>query len=168
MELTHSPISEVVTYKTEYELERGKPMPSKNHGRLQAFLSRALLNKYLDKYDIESEVSLELVTGPTTPDIIISEHSDIDWLNDEIKVTRVPITTIEILSPTQGLDELKNKAIDKYFPAGVKSAWIIVPTFQTIYVLTPDKKVATFTEGVVKDKATGLEINMSDIFIKNA
>jgi Uma2 family endonuclease len=154
-------------YQTEYENERGKPLPSKNHGRVQARLSSALLNKYEQQFDIESEVSLDLTTGKSTPDLIISEPSKTNWLKDEIRVTKPPLTTIEILSPKQGLDDIKDKIIDIHFKAGVKSAWIIIPTFQTVYILTPDLKVLTFTQGTIKDPATGVEIEMTDIFYKN-
>jgi Uma2 family endonuclease len=159
-------VIEQSNYETDYEIERGKPMPSKNHGKIQARLTRALLNKYLDKYDVESEVSLELTSGKATPDVIISEPTVDDWMNDEIRVTTPPITAIEILSPKQGLDDIKDKIKDIYFKAGVKSAWLIIPTFQTIYIMTPDLKVQTFIEGIVKDPATGIEINMTDIFGK--
>ena len=159
-------IVEQSNYETDYEIERGKPLPSKNHGKIQARLTRALLNKYVDKYDVESEVSLELTSGRATPDVIISEPTIDDWMNDEVRVTIPPITAIEILSPKQGLDDVKDKIINIYFKAGVKSAWLIIPTFQTVYVMTPDLKVKTFTEGVIKDSATGVEIDMSEIFPK--
>jgi Uma2 family endonuclease len=153
-------------YETDYEIERGKPMPSKNHGKIQARLSFILINKYKSKYDIESEVTLELTTGKATPDVIISEPTEDDWLNDEIRVTTPPITAIEILSPKQGLDDIKDKIVNIYFKAGVKSAWIIIPTFQTVYVISPDMKVNTFTHGTIKDPAVGVEIEMEDIFPK--
>jgi Uma2 family endonuclease len=160
-------IIEYNDYQTEYEIEREKPMPSKNHGKIQARISRVLLNKYEKKFDIESEVSLDLTTGKSTPDIIISEHTNDNWFEDEIRVTTPPITTIEILSPKQGLDDIKDKIVNIHFKAGVKSAWIIIPTFQTVYILTPDLKVLTFTQGTIKDPATGVEIEMTDIFYKN-
>ena len=154
-------------YETDYEIERGKPMPSKNHGKIQARLSQTLINKYKSKYDVESEVSLELTSGKATPDVIISASTGADdWLNDEIRVTTPPITAIEILSPKQGIDDIKDKIVNIYFKAGVKSAWIIIPTFQTVYVISPDMKVKTFTEGTIKDISTGVEIEMEDIFYK--
>jgi Uma2 family endonuclease len=159
--------AEQITYQTDYEIERGKSMPSKNHGKIQARLAYALIKKYATQFDIESEVSLDLVTGKSTPDLILSEPTADNWFEDEIRVTKPPITTIEILSPKQGLDDIKDKIVDIYFKAGVQSAWIIIPTFQTVYVLTPDLKVLTFTQGTIHDPATGVEIEMSDIFSKN-
>lgn len=153
-------------FKTDYEIERGKPMPSKNHGKIQTRLSASLINKYFDQYDVETEVALELTSGKGTPDIMISTPTLDDWMTDEIRVSTPPITTIEILSPKQSIDELKDKIISIYFPGGVKSAWLIVPPFQTVYVMTPDKKVLTFTSGIIRDPVTGIEIDMKEIFNK--
>ena len=163
MEILHSALNQS-TYETDYETERGKPMPSKNHARLQTRFGRALLNKYETIFDIETEMSLELTSGKATPDVAISPFTEDDWFNDEIKVKVAPLSVIEIVSPTQSIDEIKDKIIKIYFAAGVKSAWIVIPTLQSIYILTPDKKVRNFTSGIVKDEAVGIELDIQSIF----
>ncbi len=146
-----------------YELERGKPMPSKNHSILQARLLRVLLNNYDNEFDFLSELSLELTTGKATPDISIYPKLIIDWLHDEIRVTDPPLTVIEILSPKQGLQDITEK-MDMYFGAGVKSCWVVIPTFQTIHIITPNKQVATFTSGTLTDPGTHIQLQMEEVF----
>ena len=157
-------VIEQTSYETEYELERGKPMPSKNHGKLEARISHVLLTKYIDDFDIETEVTLELTAGKATPDVVVSALTEDDWLNDEVRVKVPPLLVIEILSPKQGLDDIKDKIFDIYFASGVKSAWIVIPTFQTIYVISPDRTVQTFISGIVKDDNVSIELDMQSIF----
>jgi hypothetical protein len=76
----------------------------------------------------------------------------------KMSVIRVVISVIRVRV------SFYDKIIDIHFKAGVKSAWIIIPTFQTIYILTPDLKVLTFTQGTVKDPATGIKVEMNEIF----
>jgi Uma2 family endonuclease len=124
------------------------------------------IDKNIKIQNIENEVSLELTTGKATPDVAISLLTEDDWFNDEIRVTVPPLSVIEIVSPTQGIDEIKDKIMNIYFAAGVKSAWIVIPTLQSVFVLTPDKKIRTFTSGIIKDEVVGIELDMQDIFPK--
>lgn len=149
---------------SQYELERGKPMPSKNHSKIEARLSFALISRYDEKYDILSEISLDLTSGKANPDLAIYPISQDDWERDEVKMTTPPITTIEILSPTQPLNDLVEKIRDIYFPAGVKSSWIIIPPLKTVHIFYPDSPTETFTTGVIHDKATGVELRLEEIF----
>ena len=85
---------------SDYELQRGKPMPSKLHSRLQANILVQLVNNYQAKYDIFSELSLSLDGWDSVPDICIYEKTEIDYQNDEIELTIPPLCAIEIISPT--------------------------------------------------------------------
>ncbi|MEM6963475.1 MAG: Uma2 family endonuclease [Bacteroidota bacterium] len=149
----------------EYEIERNKPMPSRNHSIIQSRLNIALGKKYDDRYEFMTEVNLTLPNvKPSVPDISIFPKVEIDLLQDEIRVTEPPITTIEILSPKQALDDLKDKIFDIYFPASVQSSWIVVPTFRTVYIFTPNKKYQTFNSGTLNDPATGITLELDDFF----
>lgn len=145
-----------------YQEERGKPMPSKNHAIVQSFLTGALYS-HRDKFTVLSELSLELDGTPLVPDISVYPKMPVDWHNDEIKLTEAPTLVIEILSPTQPLDELVKKA-DTYFAAGVKSCWIVQPSLETIVVLSPGTKPEHYSSGVVVDPATGIEVSVDEIF----
>ena len=158
-------VIEQTSYETEYMLERGKPMPSKNHGKLQLRIGRLLDDKYGHQLDVSTEVSLDLTSGKATPDVVVYPYEEYDWLDDdEVKRKEAPLMVVEILSPTQAIDDIKDKIFDIYFAAGVKSAWVVIPTFQTIYVVSPNRKVQTFTSGIVKDDNVNLELDIASIF----
>lgn len=151
-----------VAPETDYETERGKPMPNRIHGAIQTKLA-VLLNQYDDKFQCPSEVSLA-TSPPTTPDICIYPQKKLDWRTVSAKESEMPLTTIEILSPSQPLEELVTKAESGYFPSGVKSAWIVVPALKTIIVLLPDEQKLYFTSGMLQDPATGISIPVDKVF----
>jgi Uma2 family endonuclease len=92
-----------------------------------------LLNGYEKKFDIMSEMSLALSTGDATPDVVMYPASAENWERDSTKESDPPITAIEILSPTQAVNDLIEKARNIYFPAGVRSVWIVIPPLKSIY-----------------------------------
>ncbi|MFN8348532.1 MAG: Uma2 family endonuclease [Spirosomataceae bacterium] len=148
---------------TAYEMERGKPMPSKNHSKLEKRLVIALSVNYQEKYEILPELSLELPTGRAVPDVAICEITPSDWLEDEIRVTQVPFGVIEIMSPSQSDQEMVDK-LDIYFEAGVKSCWIVIPTFQTIHVFSSKRQYRTFTREKLTDDRLGIELDLIELF----
>ena len=153
---------EAVQTLSEYELERGKPMPSKNHAMAQYNLLLAF-SRYKDDYSILPELTLELDGQPYTPDIAVYPKLETDWQHDEIRVSEPPLLTIEILSPKQTMDELMRKA-EAYLAAGVKSCWIVQPMIESLSVLQAGRKPQTFTRGEVADTATGISITLEEIF----
>lgn len=153
---------EAIDAISEYELERGKPMPSKNHALVQTFLIGALL-RYVDQYSIMSELSLDLEPRPLTPDISIYSKLPIDWVHDEIKMSQPPLMVIEILSPRQTMQDLIEK-IETYFEAGVQSCWLVQPMLQSIAVFTPDMQVKVYTTGEAVDPATKITVKLEEIF----
>jgi Uma2 family endonuclease len=149
----------------DYETERNKPMPSRNHSFIQSRLNFALSKHYLDKYDFFSELNLSPPgVKASVPDLCIYPKTLIDLLEDEIQVTEPPITVIEILSPEQGMNSVKNKFFQIYFPAGVKSVWLVVPTLRSVHIFTPDRKYTTFTSGSLNDPATGITLELDEFF----
>lgn len=148
---------------SEYELERGKPMPSKNHSLLQSLIGSAILFKYKDQYSVLSELSLQFGSKPFTPDLCIYPKMTPDWFQDEIKVTEPPLTAIEILSPTQGAENFSDK-FNAYFAAGVQSCWFVQPMMQTIFVISPDKKISVFHDDTLTDSANGIFLDLKEIF----
>jgi len=149
---------------TDYETERGKPMPSLNHGLIQANVLIALVSRYRSLFRFASETSLDLSGWLSTPDISILPSGPINLKVDKIKVTDPPLGTIEILSPTQNLNDLVDKA-DQYFEKGVKSCWIIIPSMGGVAIYSAPGKYTFFNENdVAKDEVLGLEIPVSELF----
>jgi Uma2 family endonuclease len=146
MEVVHSSTYiEKNQNEIEYELERGKPMPSLNHSVIQTNIAGFLKVNYKKQYRIVTELSLELQTGNANPDVAI-------------------YPPIEILSPKQSLDDLKDKIFDIYFPSGVKSAWIVMPSLKAVIIFKTDGSNLIISNGRVKDDILNIEIAMEDIF----
>lgn len=117
-----------------------------------------------NEYDTFPELELKLNGKPVKPNISVFPNLPEDWNSDIIFLTDAPIIAIEVLSPKQALSEITDKINTVYFPAGVQSVWIIVPLLQTVFIRTPDGKKWTFTEGIITDPVTGIEMPFNKIF----
>ncbi len=145
---------------SDYEKERGKPMPSLNHGLIQSKLIGLLLS--FKQFTIGSEITLDL-SPKATPDILIFNKRKPNWQHDEKRVTEMPITVIEILSGTQGMENFDEK-LTRYFNAGIKSVWLVQPFIETIAVFLPNQKPKVFSTGELFDEVTGIRLSLSEIF----
>jgi Uma2 family endonuclease len=148
-----------------YEIERDKPMPSFNHGKIQMRIGYEMMAKYGNRFDIVSEPTLQMLERPRVPDLAFFDVRTSDWFDDETKITEVPHGVIEILSPSQSEQELINK-FPPYFDLGVKTVWLVVPIFQTIYVFDLPRNYQTFTiaNPILKDTILDVELDLNKIF----
>ena len=151
--------------QTAYETERGKPMPSKNHGYVQSRLSMILGYKYLSEYTLFSEITIEMPSRPNcVPDIAIYPKLQIDFIHDEISMVQMPLTAIEIVSPTQSNDEILAK-FERYFFAGVQSYWLVMPSMKAISVYSQIGQYQFFTSDMtLVDSISDIKLTLSDIF----
>lgn len=155
---------ETQSYATNYETERNKPMPSYNHGSIQANLIFLLKLNYGKKYRPISELSLSLNDWFSVPDICLFKWKKLDTKNDTVKTVEPPLCAVEILSPTQSLTELLIKARN-YFEFGVKSCWIVLPGLDNIYVFSAADDYSMFKKGeVLQDEVMGIELEVNLIF----
>ncbi len=148
---------------TDYEIERGKPMPSKNHGKIQARISQQVLNQYEEQFDVISELSLQVPNLPSVPDVSIFPVEPSNWLDDEVKVSEIPLTVVEILSPSQTVTELTEKA-KSYFATGVASYWLVQPTFRSVVILQPNADELVFHNDILTDPTNGITIDLKKVF----
>jgi Uma2 family endonuclease len=148
-----------------YEIERDKPMPSFNHGKIQMRIGYEMMAQYGNRFDIVSEPTLQMLERPRVPDLAFFDVRASDWFDDETKITEVPHGVIEILSPSQSEQELINK-FPPYFELGVKTVWLVVPIFQTIYVFDAPRNYQTFTiaNPILKDTVLDVELDLNKIF----
>lgn len=153
---------ETVQKQTDYERTRDKPLPSLNHGQIQFLLSGALL-PYRDDFTIASELTLELGDEWITPDLCVYPKLDIDYQQDVVRMTEPPLLAIEIVSPTQSTQEVVDR-INDMLEAGVESCWLVQPATETITIFTGDEKLATVSSGTLRDPATEIEVDVSDVF----
>ncbi|MCY7356521.1 MAG: Uma2 family endonuclease [Rudanella sp.] len=137
---------------------------SVNHSKLIHRLS-VTLDRYEDQYDILPELELELPTGKCKPDVAIYEKIGNNWFNDIIYYTQPPLIAVEVLSPKQGVSDLTDKAFKVYFPAGVKTVWIIAPMLHIVQVILPNGTQLTWPNGVMKDPVLGFEVDV-DVLLR--
>ncbi|MEM1124746.1 MAG: Uma2 family endonuclease [Bacteroidota bacterium] len=153
----------VASNVSKYEIDRNKPMPNRIHGEIQTQILVNLTINYGDKYSFPSEVSLATNPG-STPDIAIFPKKKLSLKVVKAKEEEAPITTIEIQSPFQSIEELQHKIWDLYFPMGVQSAWIVIPSMKAVKILYANDKEEIFNTGEVKDAVTGIIIELAKIF----
>ncbi|MDX2066825.1 MAG: hypothetical protein SFV55_00290 [Haliscomenobacter sp.] len=78
--------------KSEYELERGKPMPNKIHSLLQRRLTVFWSNQYAEQYEVFPELTFELPEENATPDLAIFVKEGM--LRDEVLGIEMPMEKI--------------------------------------------------------------------------
>lgn len=154
-------VEEVV--RSQYEIERGKLMPSKNHARVQQRIGVELAVNYADQFDTYSELSLEAPNPPYVPDLCLFPAEPSNWREDEVKVSAVPLTVIEIVSPSQTDTELTAKSA-AYFAAGTKSYWLVQPVLRTVFVLLPNGDELVFHNDILTDPTNGISVDLKKVF----
>ncbi len=79
-------------------------------------------------------------------------------------MTDLPIMAVEIVSPTQTIQEVLDK-FPIYFQAGIGSCWLVVPQTKTVavYAAPTDAQVVSMTGDVV-DSVLGIRIPLDQIF----
>jgi Uma2 family endonuclease len=146
---------------SDYELERGKPIPSFIHGITQTNMLVALSQH--KAFTIGSEITLDL-KPKATPDILIFKKRQVNFQRDEKRVSEMPLTVIEILSGTQGMDNFDEK-LQRYFDAGIQSVWLVQPFIKTIAVFLPNEEPQVFTKSdELHDPVTNISIKLDEIF----
>jgi Uma2 family endonuclease len=150
---------------SEYELERGKPIPSKAHAFIQSNLIFWLRTQHGNRFTVLPELNLQLPEGRyVVPDLAVFPPMKIDVLNDEIRVTEVPLAVVEILSPQQPLPDVTLKS-EIYFELGVQSYWLVIPPLRSVYVFdSPRNSNAFVNDEVLRDPHLQVEIPLSEIF----
>jgi Uma2 family endonuclease len=141
-----------------------KNTASRNHAKIQSRLAKDLGNNYDENYDIYTEFEIELLGKKVIPDVSILPIQPSDWKNDLIRGQEAPILVIEILSPKQAFNDITDKIYNIYFPAGVSSAWVVLPPTESVMVFTPNDDIKTIRRGIVKDDTSGFEVDFSKIF----
>lgn len=157
---------EQVELLTDYEIEREKPMPSLYHAAIQGRINFLLNRDFGKDFTFLSELNLAFLPKGSVPDICTYKKLIFDFKHeaDITKMTQPPLTTIEILSPKQALDEVVAKARDIYFPNGVQSVWVVMPSLETIVVMDPNLDTTYFNKGELFDPATNIRLSIEEIF----
>ncbi len=148
--------------ESEYERERGKPLPSLNHGHIQFLLSGAF-HAYRNDFTIASELTIELENLRVTPDLCVYPKMDINLQEDVVRMEEPPLLAVEIVSPSQSTQDVVDK-INDMLDAGVRSCWLVQPAMETITIYTEGEKPHTFSTGTATDPVTDIAVDISQIF----
>ncbi len=152
-------------YERIAESEISKNMASRNHAKIQSRMAKILGIQYDENYDILTKFEVELVGKRVVPDVCICPYEPSNWQKDVIRGSELPLLLVEILSPRQAFEDIMEKIRDVYFPAGAKSVWVVLPSTESVVVFKPNLKPQTFNQGVLKDAASGFDIDLDKVFI---
>lgn len=155
----------VETKETDEQIKRRtKAMGSKNHSVLQFNIILALGSKYRGIYKIIPELSIIINDKEKIPDLSFYKNIKSTPGNDTLKMTQLPLGVVEILSPTQSLNELVVKAKD-YFEAGIGSYWLVAPEVETIYVYSAINEKGVYSKrDTLIDQQLNIELDLSTVF----
>ncbi len=149
---------------SDYELERGKPMPDLTHGAIQANLIVQLAVNYGPRFRVASEVALATVPEGTTPDIVVYPARELNFVNESARQADAPLLVVEIQSPSQSNDEMVDKTFG-YFAFGVKSCWVVFPAMQGVAVYSAPGTYQYFHGGdILKDTTLDIQLELNKIF----
>ncbi len=135
--------------------------PSYNHSYLAYKIARAL--DYQNKYNIHVELTLDIDGKDFIPDIALYDKRTVDFLHDIIKTNELPKMVVEILSPTQSVNEITDK-FEIYLKAGIKSCWLVIAPTKTIVIFNDITKPHSYTKGKVIDTEMDVNFTVEDIF----
>lgn len=149
---------------SEYEIERGKPMPDKNHALIQGNLFFLIRLLYGEKYTVLPEINLDLPIRERVPDLAIYPVIQFNPDENEIRMKQAPLCAVEILSTKQDLSELMTKRAE-YFTGGVLSYWLVLPALYTIYVFHSATEYQIFSgKDKLQDAKLGIELQLEEVF----
>lgn len=134
--------------------------PSKNHSYIQITLGAALL--VLKNYSVFSKLSLDIGGKEYVPDLCLYPKQVFNPSKDEIKTQVLPLLAIEILSPSQNIQELIDKC-SVYFASGVKSCWLVLPVACAVMVLNNSETATTYIEQL-RDENLGITLDLKAVF----
>ena len=78
-------------------------------------------------------------------------------------MVEIPLLAIEIISPSQVLQEIIDK-IEIYLQAGIKSYWLVIPATCTVTIYHEFEKPCTYSKDSVIDEKLNISLSLSEIF----
>jgi Uma2 family endonuclease len=151
-------MSEIINFEDEAldEIER-RDMPSKKHSMAQTNLTGLFYND--ERFTTFVELSLDASSidlsqfgiknqDEVIPDISVYltppfDDDDDEPGDDEVRVTKMPDLAVEVLSPTQAINDLLKK-IKAYFAFGVKACWLVIPSLDEVRVFSQPRSYKVF------------------------
>lgn len=134
-------------------------MPTFNHSNICADIIEQILEDR--RFKPLPELTLDIENG-LTPDISVylRESTKPNFTRDIIKYAEMPILAIEIVSPSQNIQTLLEKA-EVFVKNGVKAVWTVEPFTNSIVVTTKDGVLRFQNEAV---ESEGIKVDFHKIF----
>jgi len=171
-------MSEVIDFEDKVlEEKEGRKMHSKKHSITQTNITGLLFND--KRFTTFVELSLDAspidlsqfglkAKDELIPDVCVYlEPPPVDDKlgSDEVRVTQIPDLAIEVLSPSQTVNELLKK-IDAFFALGVKSCWLMMPSLEEIRVFSQLKCYKNFDMNVTEiiDEVMDIRLPIQKVF----
>jgi len=169
-------MGEVIEFENEVLDKEESDMGSINHSLAQVMIASLLVND--ERFTILTELSLDIsqhdfskygvkAKDEIKPDVCVYSNEIGYQESDIVRMTEMPLLAIEILSPTQGTKELKDK-IHAYFDLGIKSCWLVIPDIQLISVYEKSGKFKNFdmSDTEVIDEVMDIHLPIQKVFGK--
>lgn len=139
--------------------EEEKEMPSFNH----SYICKAILRQLFQYENVDAcpELTLDIENG-IIPDISVYLREEVkpDFFRDFAKYPEIPVLAIEVISATQNIQTLLEKA-ETLIKNGVKAVWTIEPFSRTVFVTT-EKGEEIFHNQEVESE--GIKVDFKKIF----
>jgi Uma2 family endonuclease len=140
--------------------EDKEEMTSLNH----SYICANVMYQLLENKEIIAlpELTLKIGNGSITPDVCVYPKEKIkpNFLQDFPKYPEMPIVAIEVISASQNIQTLLDKA-RKMIKSGVKAVWTIEPFGQTIFVTTEKGEEIVHNKTV---ETEGIKVDFKKIF----
>lgn len=136
-----------------------KEMPSFNHSYICAeIIEQLTVNK---TFKALPELTLDIGNG-LTPDISVYPRDQIkpNFLRDFPKYPEMPILAIEVISASQNIQDLLEKA-ELLVQNGVRAVWTIEPFSGSIFVTTKNSEEIFHNQEV---ESEGIKVDFKKIF----
>ena len=139
--------------------KQDEEMPSLNHSYICLQILRQLLQN--EKVEPLPELTLDIANG-LTPDISIfpKEHIHPNFFRDVSKFQQMPVLAVEVISSSQTIEELLEKAA-QLIQAGVKVVWTIEPHSRSVFVTTSSEE-KLFHDGIVENEE--IQVDFAKVF----
>ncbi len=146
----------------EIQEETEKEMPSFNH----SYICTEIISQILQNSNHKPLVELTLdIENGITPDISVFPQNQIkpNFLRDIPKFKEMPILAIEIISASQNIQTLLEKA-QTLVKNGVHTVWTVEPFGNTIFVTTNDSEIRLHNQEI---ETEGIKVDFRKIFSVN-
>jgi Uma2 family endonuclease len=155
--------------------EGGMTRRNRGHSRIESKISQLLLNwsdiQPAPRGEVLSgEAGLRLSRNPDTTVVVDVAYISVETAkanaNDDGLVNGAPVLAVEILSPSDKHEEVKEK-IESYLRHGTKLVWIVDPAFQTITVYRPESlpQMCNIVQHIdAEPHLPGFKVAVSEIF----